>query len=119
MELICNSVQIDWNLMYEEDELPEDYWPEERAQKWDIDNQILPPLQHVRPITKFKPLDVKDINNTPKEIIHMQHKRNESTIVREGFSITGKELKVESGYEQSVGQKFYRLAPLSKSVMVS
>jgi hypothetical protein len=119
MQLICGSVQIDWNLMYQDDELPEDYWPEERIQKWDIisSNNLennLPPLDPKRS-DKYKLIDVSLTENTPLKIINLETNRKEKQIIMSGMMLNGKEIKLLHGYNESCGQKYYQLVYPSKT----
>lgn len=113
MELICKSVQVDWNLMYEEDELPDDYWPEERSQNWNLYvGRHLP--SEITP-HKLNVIDVDDKKYNAGAIIQLQIKLAKTNINNNTMSIRGKELGLTNGYEHSAGQKFYKFLPGSKT----
>ncbi|KAI8909207.1 hypothetical protein EDD86DRAFT_190923 [Gorgonomyces haynaldii] len=97
MDLICESVQVDWNLMYQEDDLPEDYWPQERSVLWaESRHKRLPPLDK-------KPKPVCDAGLTADEIIHMQMKRN----ILDQKLIVGQLAPLHHGMNDAAGQKYY------------
>ena len=105
MELICESVQVDWNLYYDQDELPEDYWPEERIQKWDVvEPTHLPPLPVWRE-KKPKTITIHQIGETCNKMIDIELNGIQSDIKHIG--INGQSMPINPGLLDSAGQKYY------------
>lgn len=92
MELICSSIQVDWNLMYDEVDSIED-----------LDTSL---KESQLPMTNLKPIEIGDIDATTKLILAKEQqraeKKNEST-----FGIYGKPVHLIPSLKESAGQKYY------------
>lgn len=111
MELICSNFQMDWNLMYQDDSLPEDYWPVNF--KTEIKNEDK--LPYVNPPEKYKLINLDQNNHKiASQAIEAEYERSKEYIANSGLILHGKEIKLREGYLDSSGQKYYRLSPISE-----
>jgi hypothetical protein len=89
--------------MYDHDDLPEDYWPEERPKTWqfDADGQLVPPQSN----TRYKPINLQTTQPSAEQVLEQELKRIRDEV--DFMCIQGHTIKITDTLRDSAGQKYY------------